>query len=155
MSQIELFNRCSFSVKDISGQHIDGMTFERAVVVSMQIDGQSLASVLGLDETEAVVVYSELLRSRSEEGTYLIFCGLSGIADDYGWDGVDIAWCEGHVRWMFINQHDSHISWQFEERQYMAAIEEIEGQILLLPDAVSVKPIHIIFPESWETNRNN
>lgn len=143
-------NKISFNLKCLDAQEtkeIDGIVFSNAVLVELFIDEKPSFSFNFLEY--ALVVLSELVKSLSGDGCYLIFTSASGIADDGGWEGVDVSFNNGIVTWSFeVDDEDYHFS--FDEYEYRNAINELQQKASDLPSALDFEPTEVFFPESWD-----
>jgi hypothetical protein len=126
---------------------VDGLEFNNAVFIKLLIDGKPIESYKFLDV--ALVVFGELVRSLSGDGWYLIFTSASGIADDGGWEGVEVRYDNGTVVWKF-EVEDEIYRFDFHESEYRDAIHELEKKINMLPADLRLEPTEIFFPESWD-----
>lgn len=144
-------NQISLEVRIISDNEsllIDGIEFTNAILIKLMIDGV-LSNKLKHMEV-SLVVHSELLRSLSGSGRYLIFTAASGIADDGGWDGVDVEIDENLVVWDFEVENIKH-HFEFDFFQYEKELQELEKSVVALSSKFDLEPTEIFFPEEWET----
>lgn len=127
---------------------IDGILFRNAAFVRLLIDGNESTTYKYLDVS--LIVFSELVRSLTCNGCYLIFTSASGIADDGGWEGVKVNYNNnGTVSWEFIIE-DKKYYFEFPECEYRNAIQALEKKINNLPEDIKLEPTEVFFPESWD-----
>jgi len=144
-------NRFELNIQKILNEEsltIDGIEFTKAILVRLLIDGLHIEKLKFLEV--ALVVFSELLKSLSGNGLYLIFTSASGVADDGGWEGVTVRFDHEVVYWDFDVEDESY-HFEFERSQYDYAIRKLVREIALVSNEVKVElePADIFFPESW------
>jgi len=141
-------NKLSLQVRILPpGQSLwlDGIEFESCALILVDKDG-FLGSIPALNE--ALIVSSELDRSRSGNGRYLIFTNPSGIADDGGWSGVQVTQQNKIIRWeLYVD--DLAVRAEFDETQYNTEIDTIMSELAGLPENIQIEPSQVVFPESW------
>lgn len=143
-------NRLSLNTKIITADErlvIDGIEFNNAVLIKLSIDDVSSEKLGNLDS--ALVVFSELQKSLSGSGCYLIFTSASGIADDGGWEGVDVNFSSDKVNWDFIVE-DSSYHYEFDFQEYEREILSLSKELSRLRTKYEVEPTEVFFPESWD-----
>jgi len=126
---------------------IDGIEFTNSILLELNINDFSCRKVEHLDS--ALVVFPELMRSLSGSGRYLIFTSASGIADEGGWEGVDVKFERNIVTWNFEIE-DIHYGFSFDEIEYEMEIRKIEQELKILTKTFELEPSAVFFPESWE-----
>lgn len=123
---------------------IDGFEFTNSTIIDAFIDGISIRKIEGLKDS--LIVLSELKRSLTDSGKHLIFTSVIGIADDGGWDGVEIAHKDKTVLWSFETEYH-YINWTFDFERYYLEIQKI---IDINP--LNLEPSQVVFPESWDND---
>ncbi|SCC90888.1 hypothetical protein SCG7109_BN_00040 [Chlamydiales bacterium SCGC AG-110-M15] len=142
-------NKINLSLKILTPQEVkqvDGIEFSNSALVELFIDDKFIGHFKYLDI--ALIVFSELRRSLSGNGHYLIFTSASGIADDGGWDGVNVLYKDDSVSWSFRVDSTSY-KFEFNESQYRNEIIKLEREVVNLSPAIELEPSAIFFPESW------
>ena len=95
---------------------------------------------------DGLIVPSELEKSTYSSGDYLIFTDVSGIADDGGWDYVQVIHEDKLVYWRF-EFNRGQIELVFDLPEYKKEIVGIMNQLELLPKNIIIEPSQVIFPE--------
>lgn len=145
-----LMSQLSLNLRTIkSGEQliIDGIEFTNAVLVTLIIDSLPIDKMKYLDV--ALVVFSELIRSLSGSGCYMIFTSASGIADDGGWEGVEVNYEGNRVTWDF-EVEDEVYHFEFDSQQYEKEIRALEVELAALTEKFELEPAEVYFPESWD-----
>ena len=143
-------NRFELNTLELLGKDsltIDGITFTNAVLVKLLIDSVPIEKFKFLDV--ALLVFSELVKSLSGNGLYLLFTSASGVADDGGWEGVTVTFDNRIVYWDF-EVEDENYHFEFECSQYENTIRKLEKNILLASNELEIEPSDLFFPESWD-----
>jgi hypothetical protein len=97
----------------------------------------------------SLVVFPELMRSLSGSGKYLIFTSASGIADEGGWEGVDVKFERNIVTWSF-EVEDMQYGFNFDGIEYEMEIRKMEQELKILTKTFELEPSAVFLPESWE-----
>ena len=126
---------------------IDGIEFTNSMLLELNVDDFSSRKVEHLDSS--LVVFPELMRSLSGSGKYLIFTSASGIADEGGWEGVDVKFERNIVTWSF-EVEDMQYGFNFDEIEYEMEIRKMEQELKILTKNFELEPSAVFFPESWE-----
>ena len=121
----------------------DGITFSNVCIIKIMIDGYDL------DEREyfrdSLVYFDELKGSYKKSGRYLIFTCGNGIADDGGWEGVDVVVTDSLVKWSIeLGYSIDHFT--FDKKEYEQEINSVE-KYLNRNSSLILEPSSVIFPE--------
>lgn len=135
----------SFKLRCIEGSEelkLDGISFSRCAFVHVIING----SFDSLNEfPDSLVVFSELERSLSGSGRYLIFTCACGVADDGGWDYVNVSHYDSTIGWSFSRDQD--YSLVFQKDLYRASVSNCADRIASLDAGMHLEPSHFVYPE--------
>lgn len=93
-----------------------------------------------------VVVFSELKMSSIKSGKYLLFTAITGIADDGGWDYVEVIHKDELIEWMFTINFERYI-YIFDKKEYISQINYLEYKVDNLEKNVELQPTQIFYPE--------
>ena len=126
--------------------NIDGVPFSNVAMITLRIDGTQV--LRAPDFSSALIHFPELMASCHSSGTYLIFTCACGIADDGGWEGVQVVHDEECIRWSF-SVNATPYAYVFDARQYREAVEQVRIRLETLPAHVTLEPQHVVFPERW------
>jgi hypothetical protein len=143
-------NTIEFRLHHIPNDNIlvlDGVEFRNAAIVKLFIDGSAIETFDYLDVV--LIVFSELVRSLAGDGSYLFFTSASGIADEGGWEGVEVRYDKGTVSWAFSIE-DKQYRFVFNENEYRDAIKNLKKDVKALPQGQQLEPTEVFFPESWD-----
>lgn len=127
---------------DINPIVIDNYEFKNASLIKLSIDDKPTWQFPEFDE--AIIVLSELVRSLNGDGTYLIFTSVTGIADEGGWEGVNIAFKNNSVLWT-IEIDGSNLVYEFDAIQYRSEIMKVVEAKKDYP----LEPTSLYLPEHW------
>lgn len=92
------------------------------------------------------LVWQELANSATQSGQYLLFTSLTGIADEGGWEYVQVFHQREHVEWSF-RRDEEQLAYRFDKPAYVAAIQYIERVLTLTAPGLPLVPEHVLFPE--------
>ncbi|MDQ1835627.1 MULTISPECIES: hypothetical protein [Massilia] len=124
---------------------VDRINFSQTAFVVPAVDSDIDAL---LKSSEGLIVAEELIRSLDGSGRYLIFTSASGIADESGWEGVEVSYLNEQVSWL-LEYNDTEYRWFFSIDSYRSEIEKIRDEISDIPQGVKLEPSQVIFPEDW------
>ena len=117
----------------------DNIKFNNCSYLQLLIDDIDIR--LFDDFDDFLIVYSELYASAQNSGKFLIFTCACGVADDGGWDYVNVTHKESSIEWRFFREKSYFF--EFSKENYIKEIYEIKSKnIILIPE-------QIIYPESW------
>jgi hypothetical protein len=123
-----------------------GLLFENVNVVRMLIDGVDIYEIdIGFED--ALVFFEELSESARGSGCYLIFTCACGIAEDGGWEGVDVVAEGGYISWNFY-VGGRQLKYSFRLDQYVSELESVREILNLSRN--SVAPVQVIFPPDFQ-----
>ncbi|MHA7632472.1 hypothetical protein [Corallococcus sp. M7] len=124
---------------------LDGIRFSDVAFVGICIDGEELRARPQL--SDAVVVFDELERSATGSGRYLIFTCACGVAEDGGWEGVDVEHGESSVCWTFEVASES-FRFVFDRAHYVEEIAALRTK--LAQEVLPLDPRGAVFPEGFK-----
>lgn len=122
---------------------LHGIRFHDCVIVRALIDGELINEKNGFEDS--LIYIDELARSAERSGRYLIFTCACGIAEDGGWEGVEVNHYQNEVTWNF-ELGDEQYKFIFSKRDYLSEVDSVVGAVKR--STLSVEPSHVIFPES-------
>lgn len=121
---------------------ISGITFRNKWFVNLFIDDKIHNDFF----EDTIIVFDELLRSVKKSGSYLIFTGISGIADEAGCEFVEVIHTQDFIEWS-IRWNDDFVCFKFFKKDYIEAILEADLKLSRYGRS-NLEPLNIIFPES-------
>ena len=131
----------TFELKYIEYSIIDGILFENAVFVNIIINS------IKVNITEDTLsIASELIKSSKGSGQYLIFTSISGIADELGWNYINVTHKHNVINWYFEYENQIY-NYNFSKIQYIDIIYNLEQKINNIPNKFHVEPSEVVFPE--------
>lgn len=136
-------NKITFELAVISDDQtldLEGIVFSNIAYIQLLIDNYKI------DFEGSFIVLNSLKNSLLGTGGYLLFTGVSGIADAAGWDYIEVVHNEAIVEWKF-EWDDKNFHFSFEKDDYIAAIQDLEREIEQLDDSINLEPTHVILPE--------
>ncbi|MBJ6764141.1 hypothetical protein JGU66_25485 [Myxococcaceae bacterium JPH2] len=140
-------NLFGLSLERVVGEErkvLDGIHFSNAVFVRVFIDGDDIGCVDPF--RGSVVVFDELEKSVGASGNYLIFTCACGVAEDGGWEGVEVMQGESTVSWNL--DVGEGFRFVFERSNYVGEITSIKR--MLDREALPLVPSAVIFPENFK-----
>ena len=107
----------------------EGIEFSNCAFIKLVIDGKNLFEQKDLDRF-GIVVWDEIQRTINESGRFLILTCVCGIADDAGYDFVDVERKADSVTWKFSDE--SYWDWEFSIQEYEWVYLLIEVKFLMV-----------------------
>ena len=123
---------------------IDGIAFSNIAYVLVFVGEINLFTQHLFQDS--FLVFKELKNSISKSGKYLLFTSVSGIADDAGWEYVEVLHEENSVTWN-IQRDNILLSYVFDRKDYLKEILMIEKKIKNLNSNMKLEPSHVVYPE--------
>lgn len=123
---------------------LDGISFSNIAYVTVFVEGVDLFTLEYF--YGSFLVFKELKKSIEGSGKYLLFTSVSGIADDAGWDRVNVQHDENTIRWS-IERDDSLLLYVFDKNDYLKEVSKLEEKIKNLNKGVGLEPLQVIYPE--------
>jgi hypothetical protein len=121
----------------------ESITYSNCAFIRLVVDGVNL--ITKTDDRKGVIVWDEIKKTINNSGQYLILTCICGIADDAGFDLVDVERKENSVSWKFNDE--SNWNWEFPKEEYDSEIRRIEKEINELDMNFPLEPANVIFPE--------
>ena len=121
-----------------------GIHFKNSIFIKMLIDGEDIEELDGFED--ALVVFEELRKSTESSGKYLIFTCACGVAEDGGWEGVDVSIDGDNVKWEF-EVGDKFYRYIFDKNEYLAEVQSIITPIEKTD--LQIEPRSVIYPENF------
>ncbi|WNG39965.1 hypothetical protein F0U61_44505 [Archangium violaceum] len=122
-----------------------GSVFKGVSFVKVVIDGQELEEMDAF--RDSLVYFDELARSAESSGRYLIFTCTCGIAEDGGWEGVNVDVTESTVSWE-LEVGAERLRFTFDHREYVSEIESVKAALGSSP--LPLEPRAVIFPQGFK-----
>jgi hypothetical protein len=140
-------NSLSLNLKLVSPDEkisIEGIIFSGICYITISVDGKAL-----LDNDlfyGSFVYWDELKKTKENSGKYLIFTSVSGIADDAGWDYVNVKHGASDIHWTF-SINDQIITYKFDRDAYFKEITKLETKVENMNCNLKLEPLNVVFPE--------
>jgi hypothetical protein len=135
-------------LEQLTGEHTiskDGIHFHDVAIVKMMIDGSDFDEFSPFKDS--LVFFDELEKSKESSGNYLIFTCACGIAEDGGWEGVQVTLQDSTVNWK-IDVGEGIIEYTFARSEYDIEIKSVKD--MLQKNSFPVEPTAVIFPENFQ-----
>ena len=121
----------------------ENITYSNCAFIRLIVDGNNL--ITQTKDRKGIIVWDELKKTTNESGRFLILTCLCGIADDAGFDLVDVERKENSVLWRFNDE--SNWNWEFPKDEYDQEISRLEKEVNKLDINIPLEPDTVIFPE--------
>jgi hypothetical protein len=122
----------------------EGIMFSNIAYIIVSIDNENL---LKNELFEGSFVYfDELKKSANNGGNFLIFTSISGIADDAGWNFINVLHEDNSIKWVF-KRDDFKFSYLFDKNDYVQEVNYLANKIASLDKYLTLEPSHIVYPE--------
>jgi hypothetical protein len=122
----------------------EGISFKNFGYIIIKINDINVFKNIFLDD--GFLVFEELKKSHLNNGKYLIFTSVSGIADDSGWDYVNVENNENSIKW-YLERDECQYKFEFDRSKYLNEIVKIENMIVNIDKTITIEPKYIVFPE--------
>jgi len=100
----------------------EGIKFCKNTFINILIDGTSINEMKEFED--GTVYWPELKKSTEKNGNYLIFTCVCGIAEDAGWEEINVVHSEKMVTWIFERNGENR--YQFDKDDYLNKIQRCE-----------------------------
>lgn len=140
-------NEIKFELKEVNENQImeiDGISFSNIVYILIFVDEVNLFTLDFFQDS--FVVFKELKNSILKSDKYLLFTGVSGIADDAGWEYVDVFHDATSVVWN-IRRDNAFVNYTFDRKRYFNEISKIVKRIESINSIFILEPLHVVYPE--------
>ncbi len=141
-------NKIQFKLEIVADVPIirDAISFSNIAFINPIVDGKSLFE--SEDFADSFMVYEELMKSSKDSGKYLLFTCACGVADDGGWNGVNVEKNDTEVNWE-IDRNTHIIKFTFDGNQFESELKKLISEVNSLSQGFSLEPTHVNFPEEW------
>ncbi|WP_431167559.1 hypothetical protein [Tenacibaculum halocynthiae] len=137
------FNLVLKVFKDEFSIEYEKIIYSNSAFIEPVIDGNNLTTES--TNRKGIVVWNEVKKTISKSGQFLILTCVCGIADDGGFDLVDVKRKEKSVLWKF--KDESNWIWEFDKKEYDLEINRLKKEITELSVEITLEPENVIFPE--------
>jgi hypothetical protein len=139
-------NRLKLELDIIEGK--DSMEYESIIYtncafIRLMVDDVNL--IVTTKDRKGVVVWDEVKNTITDSGQFLILTCVCGVADDAGFDLVDVERKENSVSWKFNDE--SNWNWEFPKEDYDNEIIRLGKDIKEMNNSFPLEPVNVIFPE--------
>jgi hypothetical protein len=139
-------NKLRLELDIISGKdtfEYENITFTNCVFLKLKVDGINL--ITRNKDRKGIIVWDELKKTLTKSGQFLILTCICGVADDAGFDFVDIKRNEHSVSWRFNDE--SKLNLEFRKKEYDQELLRLKKEINKLDTKIKLEPINLIYPE--------
>ena len=134
MNSISLkFAKADFTMADID--------FKNMTVLEIEIDGTNTRKID--KHCESLAYFDEIVKSNERTGKYLIFTDCTGIADNGGWNYINVIHKEKSITWSY-SRDDVRFNFVFPKSSYN---EQIQILLEKRQDILNLEPSQVIHPE--------
>lgn len=137
------FNLVLKVFKNENSIEYEKIIYSNSAFIEPVVDGNNLTTVS--KNRKGIVVWNEVKKTISKSGQFLILTCVCGIADDGGFDLVDVKRKEKSVLWKF--KDESNWIWEFDKKEYDLEINRLKKKITELSVEITLEPENVIFPE--------
>ena len=115
-------NEIAIYPKEIENLEAEGIVFKNSTFIGMMIDGELIDEIKAFED--GTVYWPELKRSLEGTGKYLIFTCICGVAEDAGWEEINVIHSNSEVAWKF--ERDGEHKFIFDKADYLYQIQQCE-----------------------------
>ena len=124
---------------------VSHLRFRNIKYVAIYLDGLPVPQADARFE-DSWLVWPELANSAKQSGRYLLFTSLTGIADEGGWDYIQVLHEQEYVEWLFFRD-EQPLCYRFDKQAYVVTIQQMEQVLAVRATELPLEPLHVIFPE--------
>jgi len=143
MTNQEISN-IEFKLEIVNDEEIHGIIFNNSAFIKIYIDYEDILAKENF--SSSVLVFDELNKSKISNGQYLIFTCTCGVADDAGWDLINVEKLNDVIIWKFERDNEN-IIYIFSYSEYCDKINLIMENIKKLGNSIILEPNIVVFPE--------
>lgn len=139
-------NKLKFELDILRGKdqmEYESIIYSNCAFIRLVVDGINLITTP--EDRKGVIVWQEIKKTLNDSGQYLILTCVCGIADDAGFDLVNVVRKENSVSWEFNDE--SNWSWEFSKEDYDQEIKRLVKEIDELDMNIPLEPRNVVFPE--------
>ncbi len=134
-------NSIIINPKEVEYLEEEGISFSNKTFIEILIDKFHYNKFDAFQD--GVVYFPELKRSTEKTGKYLIFTSICGIADDAGWDRINVDHSGKEIFWEI--ERNGYHKFIFDRIEYIEQVNKCEKQLKLSEFPFAIK--HVVFPE--------
>lgn len=122
---------------EVESLKAEGIEFHNNSFIEINIDGDSISALK--DFEDGTVFWPELKKSSEKSGSYLIFTCICGIAEDAGWEEVQVTHSESAITWEMDRR-----SYVFDKSDYISQVYRCEKLLNISEFPLAVE--NAVFP---------
>ncbi len=130
-------------LKDQKSVEYEGITYTNCAFIYLIVDDVNLFS--DTEDRKGLIVWTELKKTRELSGNSLLLTCHCGVADDAGFELVEVKRKDNSVSWKF--KDESNWDWEFPKTEYDLEIVRLAGEINQLDINIPLEPVYVLFPE--------
>lgn len=132
-----------------SSLRMDGILFSEVSLVRVMVDGQALHEIG--EFKDSLVCFDELMLSAKGSGRYLIFTCACGVAEDGGWEGVEVRHSDSSVTWD-LELAAERLHFEFERADYLSQLSAVSEAVGAA--GLPLAPRAVVFPGGFRRALN-
>ncbi len=130
-------NLISIYPKEVDYLHKDGIEFHINTFIEVMIDGELIKDTKAFEDGE--IFWPELKRSIEKSGNYLIFTCICGVAEDAGWEEINVIHKDNTIIWEF--ERNSDFQFRFDKEDYIKEVNLCESLLNLSAYPLGVESV--------------
>jgi hypothetical protein len=145
LSKRKMINKIKLEVEAIKNNDIlilEGIRFDKCSYIKLFIDDIDIRTLE--DFEDVLIVFSELEESTNTGGKFLIFTCACGIADDGGWDYINVVHTSNFIEWSFSRGTEYY--YKFDKQELLREFANLNLRIQNLKEYPLI-PEFIVYPE--------
>jgi hypothetical protein len=143
-------NKINFKIETYEKSNaleIGGIFFDSSILIKLIVDGEDV--IQSKMDGDALLNFDAFFNSTKKDGRYLLFTSLTGIADDGGWDYIEVKhqYQEVLINFTYSNYK---FDFKFSKKQYLEEVEKTKLNIELIKrdkKHLTLEPRFIVYPE--------
>ncbi|MCP3926223.1 MAG: hypothetical protein GY714_26965 [Desulfobacterales bacterium] len=134
-------NKITINQKEIKFYEEEGIVFSNKIFIEIQIDELHFKEMNAFEG--GAIYFHELKKSAKKTGEYLIFTCICGIADDAGWDKINVVHSKNEIYWEF--ERNGSQKFKFDRIEYIEQVIKCEKLLNLSKFYLAIE--NVVFPE--------
>lgn len=141
----KMTNKIKFELEVVREYEIlilEGIKFSNCSYIKLFIDDIDIRTFDDFDDV--LIVFSELEKSTRTDGKFLVFTCACGIADDGGWNYIDVVHTSNFIVWSFSREQEYY--YKFDKQEFLGEFVNLKLKIQNLKEYPLI-PEFVVYPE--------
>ena len=133
-------NSITLYPNEVSSMEVEGINFKDKTFIKMLIDGIPMNEMSSFED--GAIYWPELKCSAEKSGKYLLLTCFCGVAEDAGWEEIQVAHSGNNIEWVF--ERNGMQKYSFDKEEYLKEILACEKMLNLSQYPLAIE--YAVFP---------